>query len=96
MTPLVNVCLRASGAQETLAPGLSMSKARKLMGADFFDVVNLHDGRIMLVDDLGLEKDLPINAAATSLYHSVCVPGTTWPIRGDVIIVLDANYEDEE
>jgi hypothetical protein len=34
----------------------------------------------------------PVNARATRLYHSVCVPGTTHQIVGDVVIVIDEDF----
>lgn len=34
----------------------------------------------------------PINAAATKLYRSVCTPGTTHQIAGDVAITLDQHF----
>jgi hypothetical protein len=37
----------------------------------------------------------PINAAATALYHGVCLPGTTHRIVGDVAIARDADFADE-
>jgi hypothetical protein len=55
-------------------------------------MVNLRDGRIMIVDDLGHPKELPVNVEATVLYHSVCRPGTTHEIRGDVAVTLDENF----
>lgn len=33
----------------------------------------------------------PVNAKATALYHSVCVPGTTHEIVGDVAIIDDES-----
>jgi len=69
--------------------------------------VNLRDGRVMLVDDNGYETEAvprdfgvelvckrarkPLNQAATRLYHSVCRPGTTHQIVGDVAIVWDKD-----
>lgn len=35
----------------------------------------------------------PENAEATKLYHSVCIPGTTHKIVGDVAIVIDAEVD---
>lgn len=34
----------------------------------------------------------PVNAEATRLYHSICKPGSTHQIVGDVAIVLDADF----
>lgn len=58
-----------------------------------FQHSKLADGRVMLVDDLGHSKGLPVNDAATELYHSVCRPGATWEIRGDVVIANDSDFE---
>lgn len=33
----------------------------------------------------------PVNQKATTLYHGVCVPGTTHQIVGDVAIIIDAE-----
>jgi len=89
--------LRASGTREPLPHPITITKAAELIGADTLTTVNLRDGRIMLVDDTGHHKGLPINAEATSLYHSICRPGTTWKIVGDAVIVFDADYaEDDE
>jgi len=63
-----------------------------LIGAAGLDTINLRDGRVMFVDDLGFDKDKPVNLQATEIYHSVCRPGTTWQIRGDVIVVHDRDY----
>lgn len=71
---------------------LSCSKLKELAGCDVFDTVNLRDGRIMMVDDLGFVEKKPVNQKATALYHSVCVPGTTHPICGDVVITNDADW----
>lgn len=65
---------------------------RRMIGADIIDTVNLRDGRVMLVDDDGHQKFLPVNERATELYHSVCKPGTTHKIVGDVAICLDEDF----
>jgi hypothetical protein len=65
-------------------------------------------GQVMLVDDNGWETELvqegafftlkpirarkPINVEATKLYHSVCRPGTTHQIVGDVVVVPDSDF----
>lgn len=36
----------------------------------------------------------PVNVKATDLYHANCRPGTTHPIAGDVVIVLDSDFKD--
>ncbi|CAB4158558.1 hypothetical protein UFOVP703_18 [uncultured Caudovirales phage] len=71
---------------------VTISEAARLMGADTLDTVNLRDGRVLLVNDAGHERQLPVNQAATALYHTVCRAGTTWQIRGDAIVTLDADF----
>ena len=81
----------------------------QLLGAELLDTVNLRDGRVMLVDDHGYDTVpvttehgvflnpvralKPVNLKATAIYHSVCRPGTTHEIVGDVVIVNDADFE---
>lgn len=57
-------------------------------------VVNLRDGHVMFVHDMGhiLPEPLPVNPGATAAYHAVCIPGTTHQIRGTVVIVPDEDF----
>ena len=81
--------LRASGARETHAlPFESLFEwCRRTVGADTLDTVTLHDGRLMLIDDDGFAKRLPVNEAATALYAARCRPDSAPVIVGDVVIV---------
>lgn len=54
--------------------------------------INLRDGHVMLVHDLGHPLDLPVNPAATAVYHAICHPGTTHEIRGIAVIVPDEDF----
>lgn len=87
---------RADGRIDDLAGPHSIEDLRAMIGADTLDTVNLrHLGfpmHVMLVDDSGYGKGLPVNAEATKLYHANCVPGTTHQIRGDVIVVPDDDF----
>ena len=59
---------------------------------------------VMLVDDIGtgfvgtgpdaerVGPTKPVNAKATALYHSICRPGTTAQIHGDVAICNDLDF----
>lgn len=71
---------------------LRLRECRRLIGCDCADSVNLRDGRVMIVDDIGHQLNLPINSEATKLYHSVCRPGTTHQIVGDVVIAIDKDF----
>jgi hypothetical protein len=66
----------------------AFEKARAIIGnwVDLTHVVFLGRRCHMAVDDEGALKDLPINDAATRLYHAACIPGTTWPIRGTAVV----------
>jgi hypothetical protein len=65
----------------------------KLINCDCIDIVRLPQRKqIMLVDDNGYAKALEINFKATSLYHSVCRPGTINPIVGDVVLVREEDF----
>lgn len=56
------------------------------------DTVNLRDGHVLLVHDLGHHLDLQVNPGATAAYHAVCIPGTTHEIRGIAVIVPDEDF----
>jgi hypothetical protein len=84
--------IRTSGAEETIDGRATIAGIEKAIGASILDTVNLRDGRVMFVDDNGISKNLPVNPAATGLYHSVCRPGTTHQIRGDVAVVYDNEF----
>lgn len=85
--------IRTDGTEERLR--MPFEKIETAINARGMDTVNLRDGRIMLVDDMGhvLEPRPPVNLKATKLYHGVCRPGTTHQIVGDVAIVVDAEVE---
>lgn len=83
------------GDLEGIDHPLTIDQIAKRLGAESLDTVSLRDphGRVMLVDDNGHAKGLPINAIATSYYHAVCRVGSNPPpIRGPVIVVPDADF----
>ena len=88
--------IRADGTKLDLPAAHSIEQHRKLIGANTLDTVTLHHmgqpRHVMLLDDIGHVKRLPVNAEATRLYHANCKPGTTHTIRGDVIVVPDADF----
>lgn len=89
---------RTTGAKErrTVPNTNLILTVRKIIGADALDTVNLRDGRVMLVDDMGHPNGLPVNREATRLYHSVCHPGTTHEIRGDAVVAWDQDFASED
>jgi len=102
--------LRCTGAVEVheVHRNAALSAIARLIEAKWLDSVNLRDGRVMFVDDLGHETVAkptatgvslvavrplrPDNPRATEMYHAVCKPGTTHRIVGDVAIVVDADF----
>ncbi|MBP6018763.1 MAG: hypothetical protein KA735_04675 [Burkholderiaceae bacterium] len=88
--------IRANGTEEELIGPHALDDVMQMIGANTLDTVALrHMGQplhVMLVDDNGAINDSPINAKATELYHANCIPGTTRPIHGDVVIVPDGDY----
>jgi hypothetical protein len=100
------VVLRANGLKEEhTIPKLNyMNTIQKMIGADSLDTVNVFKNAdigpqftmrqpVMVLDDLGYQKELTTNVAATVLYLSICRPGTTHEILGDVVIIDDADFE---
>ena len=57
-------------------------------------VVNLRDGHVMLIHDMGhiLDPMLPVNPGASAAYWGICKPGTTHEIRGIAVIVPDEDF----
>ena len=93
LQPNLRVLIRADGKVEPFNRQASTTDIARLIGAQTLDVVNLRKfGLVMLVDDTGLIDGKPANQEATRHYHSVCRPGTTQNIAGDVAIVPDEDF----
>ena len=86
--------IRADGTHEAAAVDRAnwVKQIEQLINASCLDTVDLRDGRLMFVDDLGYSRGLPDNVEATGLYHRVCKPGTTHRIKGDVVIGRDEDF----
>jgi hypothetical protein len=78
--------IRADGSEERVQVN-DRSEVAKLIDAHGCDGFNLRDGRRVIVDDNGHARGRPVNKKATALYHSICKPGTTFSIVGDVAII---------
>lgn len=89
---VVRRLLKHDGNVEVLGGKMSMDQIRILLDADALDVVVLQNGMVMLVDDNGIERGLPVNPVATEMYLRRCVPGADAKIFGDVVITLDADF----
>lgn len=88
--------IRADGTETELVGPHAMTDLKQLIGADVLTSVWMkHMGvplHVMLVDDSGHDKGLPVNEKATSLYHANCRPGVTHENRGDVVLVPDGDF----
>lgn len=86
--------IRCNGTREkaTISRTQMVASCNQLLGVVAFDVVNLRDGRVMLVDDTGLVDGKPVNPEATKLYLAICKPGTRASIHGDVVIAIDEDF----
>lgn len=90
---LTRKVILADGQEVLLDGPRTIEQIRDRIGADCLDTVRLRDRlHVMLVDDDGHPKGLPVNEKATRLYWDVCVPGTTHQIRGAVVIVPDSDF----
>jgi hypothetical protein len=88
--------IHPNGSIEVLPGPMPAMALSKLIGADIIDTVNLPNGMVMIVDDAGHQKKKPVNEIATRLYLNRCKPGTTHFIVGDVVIVPDADFADDD
>lgn len=84
------------GTSLNLLAKRSITKCLEMIHAETLDTVSLHHMghplHVMILDDAGYTKNLPINVEATKLYLANCQPGTTHSIRGDVIVVPDDDF----
>lgn len=90
--------IKTDGTVVALENPQSIDQVSDLIGAESFDSVSLHHMgyplHVMIVDDFGLAKDLPVNHHATILYHLNCKPGTATEILGDVVILPDSDFSE--
>lgn len=91
----MRVFIKTDGTVTNFSDSLSLAKIHRLIQAETLDVVNLHDGHVMFVDDAGVFLELPVNAKATLMVYPFA-PETGPAIYGDVVIVPDADYENPE
>ncbi len=85
--------IRSDGTETDLETRQSIDQIEKLIGANMIDTVTLADRvHVMIVDDAGHEKQLPVNQKATDFYWQRCGGQNDHVIRGDVVIVPDADF----
>lgn len=83
--------IRTDGTEETRDERPTHHAIREAIHCDTLDTVNLGHAT-MYVDDNSVAAGKEVNEKATKLYHSVCKPGTTWQIRGDVVVTRDRYF----
>lgn len=89
---IVRRVIHADGKITNLPGPMQLSEIKIVIGCDCIDTVNLPDGMVMILDDNGYAKELPVNEIATKIYWSRCIPGTTHEILGAVVIVPDSDF----
>jgi hypothetical protein len=88
--------VRADNTLREFDTPLTLDYIRTLIGCDLVDTVKLADGvHVMIVDDIGHEKELPLNRAATLVYWERCGGPNGHYIVGDVVIVPDSDFARE-
>lgn len=86
--------IAVEGNQQGLNESQTMKQIGGLIGADCCSVIMLKHGMVMLVDDAGQEKKLPINYLATAIVYGSQPYGVEREIRGDVVIAPDTDFEE--
>jgi hypothetical protein len=90
--------IHTDGTEEVHGERPTIAIVLAAIGAPALDTVMIGrantplDDQIMLVDDTGALRDLPVNAKATALYHAVCKPGNPHQIHGDVVVTYDRYF----
>lgn len=93
-TEKMHFLIRAAGAVFSLehyAP--SLERIRSLLKAELLDCINLHNGHVMLIDDNGIAKGLPINRTATQIYQCTRLAPSDHEIFGDAVIMPNGDDE---
>lgn len=90
--------INADGTEQELPVVLPMSAIAVELRATALDHVNLHHMgqplHVLIVDDHGASKRLPINPGATALYRDNCRPEarTRAFIYGDAFLCPDSDF----
>ncbi len=86
----------ATGIEAEFPEPRTMAKIHDMIRAEVCGTVALkHMGaplHVMILDDNGVDKNLPVNKAATELYLANCRPGVQASIFGDVFICPDDDF----
>lgn len=82
------------GSQQGISESQTMKQIGDMIGADCCSAIMLKHGMVMLIDDAGQEKKLPINYLATAIVYGSQPYGIEREIRGDVVIAPDTDFEE--
>jgi hypothetical protein len=94
---LVRAILHADGRVTNLSAPITVAEICKVVGARICGAVMLHDRtHAMYYHDRGIAAGLPRNGAATALYWDKCGGPVDAAIYGDVVVVPDSDYEEDE
>lgn len=85
--------LFADGSQEQLNEAYTTKEIGAMISADQCSAIMLKHGMVMMVDDAGQEKCLPVNYLATAIVYGSQPYGIEREIRGEVVIVPDTDFE---
>ena len=89
----LRLLITPDGIIANIGMALPYADIKRRMTADTTDTVNLLDREhVMLVDDHGQRKSLPINPIATALYWQRCGGPVEHTIVGPVYIVPDEDF----
>jgi hypothetical protein len=88
----VRCVFRTDGEVEMLEGPQTMAQIEALINCETCHTTLLSDRmHVMIVDDAGYARGLPINKQATLLYmHGRA--GDPWMIRGDAVVVPDSDF----
>lgn len=90
--------IRANGTEQVVEEAPTLSSVHEALKCDCIDALRLStysiNQAVMLVDDSGMLKRLPVNVKATALYRAVV--DTPYSIHGDVIVCSDMDFGDDE
>lgn len=97
MTDIQRRVIRADGSVIPLPKPLAIESIRQMIGADVLHVVSLrHLGeplQVMLVDDNGIARGLPVNEQASAIYADSCrKTGVVPKIYGDACVTSDSDF----
>lgn len=84
--------IQTDGTETPIEPDdgkvFTLDKLQELVGG-YVEIIARKNGKIMLGDEDGRMKNLPINRMATDLLHSWLAPAPTVTLVGDILIVPD-------